>query len=119
MDELLLLFRSNSRAHLSAIERVKTLFPFGNSCELHTLIHGALGEKAAWKAWRKDAAFPIRLYHQDQIPDEVRSFLLSYDPELPVVLGRFGKDLRILLSAEEIRALKGSEQAFMARLHSL
>ncbi len=107
MDELLLIFRSNSPKHLSPVERVKTLFPATEACELHALLYSRLGERAAWKALRKTALVPIQSYHQDEIPDQVRSFLLSYDPELPIILKRQGKNFTILAGAEDIQAMKG------------
>ena len=113
MDELILIFRTNSR---SAVERVKSLLSSKDRCELHDLTHGKMAEKASWKAFRTKSSTPIQMYHQDEIPDAVRSFLLSYDPELPVVLARRGKEYRILLSSDDLKALKGDTAAFIQRV---
>lgn len=80
------------------------------------MLQGRLGEKTVWKTFRKQSRVPIKLYHQDEIPDEVRSFLLSYDPELPVVLGRAGNVYTVLVSAEEVRALRGDAALLVQRL---
>lgn len=116
MDELILIFRTNSRSSVSAVERVKSLLSSKDRCELHDLTHGKVAEKASWKAFRTKSSTPIQMYHQDEIPDAVRSFLLSYDPELPVVLAHRGKEYTILLSADEIKHLKGDTAVFIQRL---
>lgn len=116
MDALLLIYRSNNPANLSPVERVKTLLPSSRPCELYAMLQGRLGEKTAWKAFRKQSRVPIKLYHQDEIPDDVRSFLLSYDPELPVILGRTGTVYTVLVSAEEVRALHGDAALLVQRL---
>lgn len=119
MDELLLLFRSNSPAHLSPVERLKGLLPSNTSCELYQCIHGKLGKKAAWKAFLKESPIPVQMYHQDEIPDDVRSFLLSYDPELPIVLGRTGKAYKILLTTEQIAEVQKDQARLIVMLRAM
>ncbi|MAJ86707.1 MAG: hypothetical protein CBD08_001520 [Cellvibrionales bacterium TMED148] len=84
-------------------------------CALCDISHGwSFFGKQSWKN-RQGIIDSVEWIHSDQQPDDLSVFTSH---QLPCVVMRTGSDLRILLSKEELEAMKGDLWVFQDSLES-
>ena len=84
-------------------------------CALCDVTHGLLRRKAEWDRCAAELPVPFTTYHRDDAPADVRAAAAG---AYPVVLGRTGHGLEIVLTAARIEACGGSPAALVAMLAS-
>jgi hypothetical protein len=89
----------------------KLLKPETYPCSLCALTHGVLREDPAWKQFLARMPLDVRVYHRpdfrDRYPDE--------QLPLPAVLVERGREVRVLIGADELKTL-ASVDALTARI---
>lgn len=79
-------------------------------CSLCDITHGALREKAAWRASRARLPVPVRMVHRDERDDELR----RATPVTPVVVARTGSGVVHLLGPADLEACRADPEALVA-----
>ncbi|MDY0191063.1 MAG: hypothetical protein RBR22_10050 [Desulfuromonas sp.] len=82
----------------------KMLSPSTYKCDLCSLTHDALSEKAAWSKFKKSSGIDLLFLHKDEFEQQY-SDSFAY----PVILEKSDK-LRVILSAEEIAHIASTEE---------
>jgi hypothetical protein len=85
-------------------------------CSLCDITHGALREKAAWRAERDRLGVPFRAVHLDERTPEERA---ASDGRTPCVLAHGPDGIRVLLGPDELEACAGDPAALAAAIAEL
>lgn len=83
----------------------KVLSPATYACKLCQLTHGAFTERKAWKDFRQSHTLPMHFLHKDEFRKEFAS-KYGHAYNFPVVLGNTGSELEVVVSRDELNALK-------------
>ena len=107
--KLLFVYNADSGVLSSVLNSAhKVLSPGTYSCSLCALTHGALSERAIWKAFRTNSHFESVFLHRDEFERQYRSkWLPKYT--YPVVLEAGNEGLQLLIGSEELAALDSPE----------
>ena len=84
-------------------------------CSLCEVTHGLFRRRADWDACALSLPAPFVAYHRNDAPSDVRETAAG---SYPVVLGRHGNGLTVLLTSDEISACNGSPQALIEALRA-
>ncbi len=81
----------------------------GRHCALCDITHGTLRRKPDWDRFTCTLGVPFEVWHRNEQTPEVAAFTRGIEP---VVVGRVGDDLVVLLDAAELDACGGDVQRF-------
>lgn len=85
-------------------------------CGLCDVTHSPVRRKRQWDQWVDSLGVPVRLYHLNEMPDDVADVVAVTGS--PVFLARSDDTLRVLLDAAAIDATSGSVQGFATQVES-
>ncbi|MDX1314809.1 MAG: GTPase, partial [Eudoraea sp.] len=85
------------------------LRPATYSCNLCQLTHGAFRERKVWKDFRQSSQLPMQFLYKDEFLREYAS-KFSHAHTFPVVLGRTGSGLELVVSSNELNGLETAEE---------
>lgn len=86
------------------------------SCALCDITHSPIRRKKQWDAFVAGLDAPFRLYHRNEMPDDVAAVVALAGS--PVVLSRSRDGLEVVLTAEQLDTLGGSVDAFAKAFHA-
>lgn len=87
----------------------KVLKPATYNCDLCQLTHGAFRERKVWKDFRQSSQLPMQFLYKDEYQKEYAS-KFGHAHTFPVVLGRTGSGLELVVSSKELSALETAEE---------
>lgn len=108
-ENLLFVYNANSGKRNAVIDSFHKLFhPETYDCKLCALTYGLLGEKQAWKQFRKRNAHQMEFLHKDEFMHRYKS-KFGHKFAFPIILieGRTG--FEVVVSKEELSALETLE----------
>lgn len=89
---------------------------FGRAhCGLCDITHGAVSQKAEWKACRATLPLPFDTFHRDDQPDAARPLT---DGRLPAVLAETDAGFVYLLGPDELDACDKSPERLIDAVHA-
>jgi hypothetical protein len=107
MDALVFVYNADSGLFNTLTDIAHKAFsPQTYSCSLCAITYGNFGMRQEWKQFLESLESPKEFLHRD----EFHSRYGRRELDLPVVLARDGKELRVLLSAAEIGSCGDIEQ---------
>ncbi len=83
----------------------------GEHCSLCEITHGALREKAAWKACRQDLPVPFRTLHLNELTADLAAFC---DDKAPCVFAVTTGGPVMLMADEDLARCAGSPERLMS-----
>lgn len=83
----------------------KILKPDTYSCDLCQLTHGAFRERGVWKDFRQSSQVPMQFLYKDEFLKDYAS-KFRHTHTFPVILGRTGSGLELVVSSEELQDLE-------------
>ena len=87
----------------------KVLNPATYSCSLCQLTHGAFREHKVWKNFRQSSQLPMQFLYKDEFQKEYAS-KFGHAHTFPVVLGRTGSGLELVVSTAELNGMETAEE---------
>lgn len=108
--KLIFVYNADSGLKNTLIDSAHKMFsPKSYPCKLCDLTYHALGEKKAWKRYRKNAKAEMKFLHADEFEKLYKS---KFRPafQLPVVLIENQYNLDILISSEGLHKLKSVDE---------
>ena len=103
--EIIFIYNANSGFFSGIMDSAhKLLSPDTYSCDLCSITHGLAGPKKEWKDFLNNLNYPVKFYHKDDLPEAYRNLAL------PVILANSKQDFEILMSNDEMSAMKNVSQ---------
>lgn len=87
----------------------KIISPKTYDCNLCDITFGVFKERTAWKNFRKNSAQDMEFLHKDEFQKQYAS-KFGYAFTFPIVLVQSDYDLEVLITTEELNALKESQE---------
>ncbi len=112
IDELVLIFNAKSGLASAIADSARKLFRI-KGCTLCSITHGVAGERAEWQECKAAFGVPIRYYHRDDLPDDLRQIAES---PLPCILARTGSEYVLLLDPAALDRCNGKVADLRGRL---
>ena len=84
-------------------------------CALCDITHGAVREKAEWKACRASLPVPFATFHTNDQPPAVRD---AHGGQVPVVLAETDSGFVVLVTPDELEACAGSTDRLAAAVET-
>ncbi|MFQ5670013.1 MAG: hypothetical protein ACE5HD_05780 [Acidobacteriota bacterium] len=112
IERLVFVYEGKSGFLSATVDTVRKVLMI-RGCALCGITHGLAGEKAEWKACRKEIGLPIEYLHQDEVSGEVRS---ATGDAFPCVLARVNGKLEMLLTPEALLRCRGNIDDLRGRL---
>ena len=107
--KLLFIYNADSERVNSILDSLHTLLqPDSYSCALCNLTYGALGERKAWKNFRKNSSVEMEFLHKDEYQKQYASKFNSKF-EFPIVLIEEYGEFQVFISSEELKMIKDDE----------
>lgn len=103
VEELILVYSARSGITSAIVDSAKKLLQL-KGCTLCTITHGTTGERPEWRECKEALGVPIRYYHRDDLPADLRRFGAD---RLPCILARTGQEYRLLLDPEALERCNG------------
>lgn len=83
----------------------KIISPKTYNCNLCDITFGVFKEHTAWKNFRKSSGLDMEFLHKDEFQKQYAS-KFGYAFTFPIVLSQSGYDLEVLITTEELNALR-------------
>ena len=110
LEKLIFVYNADSgkiNAFLDSVRKV--VDPNNYDCQLCDLTYGLVNEKKAWKVFRTSFNIPMIFLHRDEFERAYKS-KFGYKFTYPVVLVESNNGLELLITTEELNALKNTSQ---------
>lgn len=104
--KLIFIYNANSGAVNALFNSAhKLISPSAYNCNLCDITFGVFSERAAWKHFRESSGINMVFLHKDEFLKQYKSkWLPKY--EFPIILSEEKERLDIVISTEELNALK-------------
>lgn len=107
-QKLIFVYNANSGARNALMDSMHKVFsPSTYECKLCDITYGLVSENRTWKKFRRNSERKMVFLHKDEFAKQYAS-KFGHRFEFPIVLVEGKNGLELLISTEEINALKTS-----------
>ncbi len=112
IDELILIYNADAGLVSALADSARKLFRM-KGCTLCEITHGLAGEREEWQTCAVAFGVPIRYFHRDDVPEDVRR---RAGDALPCIMARVGMEHLLLLGPESLDRCNGKVADLKGRL---
>lgn len=110
--KLIFVYNANSGKLNSILDIAhKVVSPSTYQCSLCSLTHGALTEKAQWKAFKNNAKHTLTFYHKDEFE---KKYHTTFDYPVILQTNEDKQTMDIIFKAEQLNSFNSVEQLIAA-----
>lgn len=105
---LIFVYNANSGKLNSILDVAhKVVSPSTYQCSLCSLTHGAIAEKAQWKAFKNNAKHTLTFYHKDEFE---KKYQITCDYPVILKANEFKQTMDVVFRAEQLNGFDSVEQ---------
>ncbi|WP_373057078.1 GTPase [Zunongwangia sp. H14] len=110
MQKLIFVYNARAGAVNGILDSLHKIFkPETYNCSLCKITHGVLGEKKAWKKFRKTSDAEMEFLHVDEFKKQYAS-KFGHKFEFPVVLTEGANGFEIFISGKELTQISSEKE---------
>jgi hypothetical protein len=110
MEKLLFIYNANSGKLNASLDTLhKVISPQTYNCNLCKITFGVFKENENWRTFRKESGLTMEFLHIDEFQKKYAS-KFGYKFNFPIVLATSKRGLEVFITAEELNALKNSQE---------
>ncbi|MBT8184784.1 MAG: GTPase [Eudoraea sp.] len=110
LQKLLFIYNANSGLRNMFLDGAhKILSPKTYECNLCDITFGAFTENKQWKKFRRGSKMEMEFLHKDEFKTQYAS-KFGYSFDFPIVLGVSSNGIEVVVSPEELNALRKAEE---------
>ena len=107
-QKIIFVYNANSGKRNAVMDSMHKVFsPSTYECKLCDITYGVVSENKAWKKFRQNSDHKMVFLHKDEFAKKYAS-KFGYKFVFPLIIVEGDKGLEVLISAEEMNALKTS-----------
>jgi len=118
VSNLVFIYQANSGILANIPGAIAKAFGGKSMCSLCNITNGPIREKPEWETFVGSLQEKPKIYHADEIPNDIASFLKSNKYEIPVVLERNGSELTLVVSSADLDACQAEPSRLAKKLAS-
>ncbi len=118
MSNLVFIYQANSGILANIPGAIAKAFGGKSMCSLCNITNGPIREKPEWETFVTSLQEKPEIYHADEIPDEIQSYLTKNRHDIPVVLERNGSEFTVAASSADLDACQADPACLAKKLAS-
>ncbi len=118
MSNLVFIYQANSGILANIPGAIAKAFGGKSVCSLCNITNGPFREKPEWETFVASLQEKPEIYHANEIPIDIASFLKKNEHPIPVVLERNGFEFTVAMSSDDLDACQADPTCLAKKLTS-